>query len=309
MEDARLRAELEVFRKSPEELVEHVYRLALRRAPEPEALAEAAARLRDGTLSAAALLADAVNGDEFRRLRVLDDALAHATWARRRGERPRELEAPAWLDERAIEIPWTLARYRGERRVLDVGYAFAEPAYLAALTQAAPGEVVGVDLAERAVPRVRSVRADVRELPFEDGAFEVALCISTLEHVGLDNTRYGVDGERDDEGRGRALGELGRVLGRGGRLLVTVPTGEREDHGAFVQLEPDAWLSSFAEAGLECVEHETYERTEDGWRSRSGLAPAGLRYGSRGDGAAAVLCAELRPWTALARVRRVLRPR
>ena len=293
---------------SPEELVEHVYRLALRRAPEPEALAEAAARLRDGTLSRAALLADAVGGEEFRRVRVLDDACANARWARRSGERPRELEAPSWLDERAIEIPWTLARYRGEPRVLDVGYAFAEPAYLVALTQAVPREVVGVDLAERAILGVRSVRADVRELPFEDGAFDVAFCISTLEHVGLDNARYGIDGERDEHGRGRALRELGRVLGRAGRLLVTVPTGEHEDHGTFVQLEPEGWLSSFAEVGLECVEHETYERSEDGWRSRPELAP-GLRYGSRGDGAAAVLCAELRPWSALARVRRALRPR
>ena len=308
MTDARLEAELELARAAPEELVDRVYRLALRRPPEPGALAEAAGRLRDGTLSPAALLADAVGGDEFARVRVLDDAVAHATWARGADERPRELTAPPWVDERAVEIPWALARYRGEPRVLDVGYAFAEPAYLAALVRACPGEPVGVDLAERDVPGLRGVRSDVRELPFADGSFDVAFCVSTLEHVGLDNTGYGVEGGRDEEGRGRALRELGRVLGRHGRLLVTVPAGERENHGSFVQLEPDAWLALFDGAGLECVEHEAYERTPDGWASRSSLPP-GLRYGSRGDGAAGVLCAELRPWTAARRLRRALRPR
>ena len=37
--------------------------------------------------------------------------------------------------ERAVEIPWALSRYRGERRVLDVGYANAEPRYLSALEE------------------------------------------------------------------------------------------------------------------------------------------------------------------------------
>ncbi|MGE5690126.1 MAG: class I SAM-dependent methyltransferase [Pseudomonadota bacterium] len=291
MDDARIAAELEVAHMPADELVALVYRLALRRPPEPDALREAAERLGAGTLSPAALLGDVVGSAEFEHVRTLDDAVARARRARAAGERPRGLRAPASHDERAIEIPWALSRLRGEAAVLDVGYAFAEPAWLAALTSAAaPGAVVGVDLAEREVPGIRGVRADVRELPFADGAFDVAFCISTLEHVGLDNRRYGTDAARDEGGRAAALRELRRVARR---VLVSVPAGVEEDHGAFVQLPPEAWLASFRDAGLEVVEHETYERTPSGWTSTDG-SPA-VAYGSRGDGAAAVLCAELGP--------------
>jgi hypothetical protein len=53
--------------------------------------------------------------------------------ARREGERPRNLIAPAGVDERPIEVPWCLARYSGEPSVLDACRAFAEPAYLVGL--------------------------------------------------------------------------------------------------------------------------------------------------------------------------------
>jgi SAM-dependent methyltransferase len=76
-------------------------------------------------------------------------------------------------------------------RVLDVGYAFAEPAYLAALTSLRAPGLVAVDVAEAVVPGVTPVRANVRSLPFERNSFDVVLCISTLEHVGSDDDRYG----------------------------------------------------------------------------------------------------------------------
>jgi hypothetical protein len=80
------------------------------------------------------------------------------------GERPRHLRAPPATDERLVEVPWVLSRLRSGR-VLEVGYAFAEPAYIAALVEAAPGELVGVDLAETEVPGFETV-ADARALPF-----------------------------------------------------------------------------------------------------------------------------------------------
>jgi SAM-dependent methyltransferase len=298
-----LDAHLELRAQPEEELVRRLYRLALRRDPDPEALDRAVAKLEQGTLSRATLLHELVASDEFARVRLLDDAVAFAAWARAQGERPRELTAPPDTDERAIEIPWTLARLRDEARVLDVGYAFAEPAYLVGLVEAAAGEPVGVDLAEREVPGLRGVVADVRDLPFERGSFEVALLVSTLEHVGRDNTVYGLGDERDEGGAARALRELARVLARGGRLLVTVPVGEEEEHDWFVQHDLEGWLALFAEGGFLVWEHEIYELGPDGWRSEPDFSPAGVRYGDRGPGASAVLCAELHPATLGARLR------
>lgn len=305
--DARLAAYLELNRFDDEELVAWLYRLVLRRPPEAAALERTVEKLRAGTISPATLLQELVSADEFGRVRALDDAVAFARWAREADERPRGLTASTGLDERPIEISWVLARYRSERRVLDVGYAFAEPAYLAALLAAAPEEVVGVDLAEGSVPGIRGVQADVRKLPFPSRSFDVAFCISTLEHVGRDNSIYGVDPRLDPEGMTKALRELRRVLGRGGRLLLTVPCGRHEEHDWFVQLEVGAWLELFRSSGFLAFEHEAYVLTDAGWRSDTGFAATGVAYGARGPGASAVLCAELHPARLIARARALVR--
>ncbi|HEV8249046.1 MAG TPA: methyltransferase domain-containing protein [Gaiellaceae bacterium] len=299
--DPRLAAELEVGAVTEEEFVARAYRLLLRRDPEPAARERDLVKLREGTLSRATLLAELAGADEFARVRALDDAIAFAGWARATGERPRELSAPPG-DERAIEIPWCLSRYRPGERLLDVGYAFAEPAYLAALTRLGAPEVVGVDLATAEVPGIRAVVADVRRLPFADGAFDVAICISTLEHIGRDNRVYGLAEEQDEGGPLAALNELRRVAGR---LLLSVPTGERDDLDWLVQLPPDEWLALFERAGFLVFEHETYALGGEGWRSEPGFEPAGVRFA--GDHAAAVLCAELHPATLGRRAREALR--
>jgi SAM-dependent methyltransferase len=302
-----LEAWLEALEGDDGEFVDRLWRLVLRRNAEPEARVRAVERLADG-MSRAALLQELVESAEFVRVRAFDDGLAYAAAARRaprkvRGPaRPRRLEAAAGTEERFVEIPWVLARYDGEERVLDVGYAFAEPAYLAGLTALGASGLTGVDLAQAEVPGLRAVSGDLRRLPFDEGAFDLVLCISTLEHVGRDNTAYGLAREEDEEGLAAALRELRRVLSRRGRLLVTVPCGAEEDLGGQVQLEPRGWVRRFQQAGLLVFEDELYELTPDGWRSVTLLTP-GLRYGERGPGASAVLCAELRRSGVAERVR------
>ena len=236
-------------------------------------------------------------------MRLLDDGIAFARGARARGERPRWLQGPPGTDERVIELPWVLARLRGDR-ALEVGYAFAEAPYLAALLQAGFDELTGVDLAEADVPGMTTVCADVRELPFEKGTFDLALCVSTLEHVGADNSGYGLEAEEDAASRLTALRELRRVLAPSGRLLITVPCGEPDDYGWFRQDDVRGWTRLFTRAGFFVEEQEIYELTDEGWRSSPELVSAGLRYGERGPAASAVLCAELSP----RRLRRLLTP-
>ncbi len=277
--DPSLAAELELAAVPHEELVRRLYRLCLRREPEQDALQHAVTKLVDGTLSRASLIRDVVTSDEFESVRLLDDAVAFAAWARANG------------------------RYHGEPRVLDVGYAFAPPTYLAALVGLAAPGLVAVDVAETVVPGAQRVLADVRSLPFQRGSFDVVFCISTLEHVGADDERYGrglVSGGMDE-----ALGELRHV---GGRLLITVPCGEPGDYGWFVQDEPEGWRGRFRDAGFLVFEDELYDLTSDGWRAAESVA-SGVRYGERGPGASAVLCAELHPRTPTNLLREAIRRR
>jgi SAM-dependent methyltransferase len=301
--DPRVASELAAQEGEDEDLVDSLFQLVLRREPDPEARERALAKLAEGTLSRATLMHELVTSDEFGRVRELDDAVALGLAARARRERIRWLQAPPGTDERVVEIPWVLSRLRTTGRVLEVGYAFAEPAYVAGLLRA-DVEVVGVDLAARDVGAMQSVRADVRALPFPDRSFDQALLVSTLEHIGADNTVYGLEAESDDGARLAALRELARVLERDGSLLVTVPLGEPTDHGWFRQEDERGWTSLFARAGLFVEELEAYELGADGWRAAPSFAPEGVRYGERGPAASAVLCGDLSP----GRLKRLLTP-
>jgi SAM-dependent methyltransferase len=302
---------LDALAGSDEEFVDRAWRLVVRREPEADGRARALEKLRDGTLSRAGLLRELVGSPEFDRVALLDGGLAFAAGERakprdhRGPSRPRELRAPASSDERAVEIPWCLTRYDGERRVLDVGYAFAEAAYVAGLLALGAEELVGVDLAEADVPGLRSVVADVRTLPFDDDSFDFALCISTLEHVGRDNEVYDVDAPREDSGDEAALRELHRVLGKNGRLLVSVPTGVADDQGWQVVRTPEQWIERFERSGFVVYEDELYVRGGDGWRTAPLEEARTARYLEHGAGA--VLLAELRPGSLGRKVRLAVR--
>jgi SAM-dependent methyltransferase len=301
--DERLRAWLEAEARDDETFVETAFQIVLRRPPDEEARARALEKLAAGTLSRTTLLHELATAPESERVRLLDDGVAFARGARARGERPRWLQGPPGTDERVIELPWVLARLRGDR-ALEVGYAFAEAPYLAALLRAGFAELTGVDLAEADVPGMTTVQADVRELPFDRGVFDLALCVSTLEHVGADNSGYGLEAEEDGPSRLAALRELRRVLAPSGRLLITVPCGEPGDYGWFWQDDVRGWTRLFTRAGFFVEEQEVYELTDEGWRASPELVSEGLRYGDRGPAASAVLCAELSP----RRLRRLLTP-
>ena len=281
--------------------LDELWRFVLRRPIEPAELAATETRLEAG-MSYASLLQELATSEEYEHIRRLEDGVSWAAAQRRALERPRNLEAPPGVDERPIEIPWCLSRVLDGERILDVGYAFAEPVYLDGL--GALGDVTGVDLVLREVPGVISVQADLRDLPFEDESFDVAIAISTLEHVGRDNTQYGLAAEEDDTLQA-ALKELRRVAKR---LLVTVPTGERELLREQAVYGPSEWADRFSRAGFVVFEDELYELTGEGWRSVPELTP-GVRYGARGPGAGAVLCAELHAGSVSERLRLALRDR
>jgi len=308
-----LRGWLQAAEGSDEEFVDAAWLLCVRRPPEADARETAILRLASGELSRAGLLRDLVASDEFARVARLDDslALAHAERLRDREvrgpARPRNLAAPRESDERAIEIPWCLARYDGEERVLDVGYAFAEAAWLAGLVRLGAGSLTGVDLASADVPGLRSVVSDVRGLPFDDGSFDLVFCLSTLEHVGRDNETYAVDAPRDDAGDEAALQELRRVLAKDGRLLVSVPTGVAEDQGWQIVRTPEEWIERFERSGFLVFEDELYVHGADGWHPGTTAAARAERYGESGPGAGAVLLAELHPGSVGGKVRLAVR--
>lgn len=194
------------------------------------------------------------------------------------------------MSERVVEIPWVLRSLPGDQgeRVLDIGTAFSLIVYKWLLVRQ-PHVVEVADLAEAYVPGLRSHVADVRSLPFADDSFDVATCISTLEHVGMDNTDYGV--ESGGAGEVNALRELGRVARR---VLVTVPAGSDENMGWQRQYAPRTFRRVVEEAGLVVERLEVFVHDPvSGWAPAGEHSIEGRTYGQGAVAAAAIVCAEL----------------
>lgn len=114
------------------------------------------------------------------------------------------------IDRFYARVAATVAETR-PASVLDAGCGEGET--IARLDGLLPDRVAGVDLSPDAVafaagrfPGLEISRASVYELPFEDGCFDLVLCLEVLEHLA---------------DPGAALAELARVSG--GDVVVSVP--------------------------------------------------------------------------------------
>jgi SAM-dependent methyltransferase len=214
------------------------------------------------------------------------------------------------FDERVVELPWLMAQRPGGR-VLDAGSTLNHDHVLdRVLPEVESLCVAGLASEPQTFPErgISYVHADLRELPFRDGWFDTVCCISTIEHVGMDNSRYGDTSGRAPDPvaeQATALEELRRVVSPGGSVLLTVPYGRSEDHGWFRQFGADDLEELLDTVGPAQRELMIYAYGPDGWQVSSAEAAEELRYQDLGedpvlppDGAVAargVACVRLRP--------------
>lgn len=105
------------------------------------------------------------------------------------------------------------------RMVLDAGCGYGYVSRFLADHTPESARVVGMDVADRMLDRARGladsrlsfVKASLAALPFADGAFDLVVSNSVLEHVPISLRR-------------RALAEIVRVLSDDGAAVVGVPT-------------------------------------------------------------------------------------
>ena len=132
--------------------------------------------------------------------------------------------------------------------------------------------------------QVRYEFADLRQLPYRDAWFSVTLSLSTLEHVGLDNTIYGeaagaVARASDPSAEAqRAIQELHRVTRPGGALLVSVPYGVRSNRGWFRVLDADDLAKLTTVPGWTGVRSRYFRSMREGWRECDAAAAAEAGY-------------------------------
>ena len=190
------------------------------------------------------------------------------------------------MDERCVEYPWLLAHLPGgDARVLDAGSTLNH-ALLLDLPGVADKRLHIVTLAPEPdcfwKKRVSYVFEDLRELPFKDEFYDVVICVSTLEHVGCDNSFYtgalpSAEHRLDDFTI--AGQELARVLKPGGLFLLTVPFGTYQFHGAFQQFDRARLSAAEAALGPMAELSEVFYRySSSGWQIATDAECASCEY-------------------------------
>ncbi len=152
------------------------------------------------------------------------------------------------------------------QRVLDVGCGTG--AVTLDIAESTRGHVVGVDIDEaklvearrllEVVPNLEFQVADVQDLPFPDGSFDLVTLNIVLVYV---------------PDKQRALDEMARVLRPGGRVLATM----EPDYAGWIQYPPGDFVELFFEqlrqmgADLETGRKLKYLFTKAGLRTEVGI--------------------------------------
>ena len=177
------------------------------------------------------------------------------------------------IDERVIEYPWVLSRLGVTKRLLLDAGSVLNYQYILDLPVLKCRTIVIYNLSPQNVVKRRNICyicGDLRHTSLDSQCFDEIVCISTLEHVGMNNTfLYSRDpnlNEFKPDDYQDVVKEFRRLLKPSGRLFITVPYGRFENLG---------WLQQFDQKRIEniikvfggSVDSEAYYKYfADGWQ-------------------------------------------
>ena len=176
------------------------------------------------------------------------------------------------LDERIIEYPWVLSRLPKEHcRVLDAGSTLNSD-YLIPNSIISNKDLFILTLSPESQcfwkKKVSYIYSDLRDNPFKDGYFDIVVCISTLEHIGMDNVMYTNIKQFHEYKQNSfvdALKEFNRILKPNGNLYITVPYGKHKNYGFFQSFDTDLVQQVIETFKGALDEINYYQYLENGW--------------------------------------------
>jgi SAM-dependent methyltransferase len=189
------------------------------------------------------------------------------------------------FDERCIEYPWLLSKLPPTReRLLDAGSTLNYGSILSHPTLSNKKLYVLTLAPEKDCfwrNGISYIYDDLRDIPLRDDYLDAIACLSTLEHVGLDNRLFTYS-ERDKRHRQDdfllAISEMRRILKPMGKLFITVPYGKYFNFGTFQQFDEQLVKETIARFGPGRVEETYFSYSANGWNFSAAPACADAEY-------------------------------
>ncbi|WP_009634492.1 methyltransferase domain-containing protein [Synechocystis sp. PCC 7509] len=165
-----------------------------------------------------------------------------------------------FLDERVVEYPWFLSRVDNKTsKILDAG-SILNYDYVLKHDRLCSKAITIVTLEPEPncywENRISYVFGDLRQLDFKDNCFDEVVSLSTIEHIGMNNSIYS-DNEAFQEKKNLdfllAVKEFKRVTKPGGKVYISVPYGKYTDFGWYQQFTKemiDQLIATFAPSKL-----------------------------------------------------------
>lgn len=179
------------------------------------------------------------------------------------------------LDDRVIEYPWILSKLsflkNSGKNLLDVGSTLNFK------------EIVEHEILKNKKITIANLNpepncfwqngisyifTDIRNTLFKEDSFDLITCISTLEHIGMDNYLYTNNLKNSEEkifDFEKAILEMRRVLRDGGNLFITVPFGKYKNFGRFQQFDLKLVNRILEVFEPKKSQVDYYRYTKDGW--------------------------------------------
>ena len=145
------------------------------------------------------------------------------------------------IDERIIEYPWLLSRLPNDEGILlDAGSTLNFELILNQPSLQSKKIFISTLAPEGNCYWKRGISyifEDLRNCCYRDNLFDYVACISTAEHIGLDNTiLYTKDLSKKEHTPNtylNAINEFYRIIKPGGILYLTLPFGKKQTRGWF----------------------------------------------------------------------------